>query len=538
MLAAAAAAQPYDLIIAGAQLVDGTGAPWRYADVAVRGGRIARVTPAGLLHDAEASRRLQARGLVLAPGFIDIQGHSREYLLDGDGTVIAKVSQGVTTEILGEGNTNAPANEKTTSERPVRFAGEHGFDAWLRAMEAHGTSINFGSFIGSGTLRQYVKGMDLGPLTAAERAALRRAVELGMQDGAFGIASALIYPPDSFQTTDELIEAAKAMSPYGGVYITHMRSEADTILAALEEAIEIGQKAQVPVEIYHLKAGGKRNWARMDAVIARIEAARAAGEDVQANMYPYTAGATGLTSCLPPWASAGGKLFDNLADPAMRAKIRAEAQREQTNWENLCQLSTPEGVLVLGLNKPGNKPYAGRRLSEIAAAMKKEPIDAAVDLILSERQRVGTVYFMMSEENVRRQLQLPWMKIGTDAGGPNPAAGTLVHPRSYGTYTRILGKYVRDEKALTLEDAVRKMTSAVATRLHIADRGLVREGFHADLVLFNAKTVAERATFDSPNQVSVGVEHVFVNGVEVWARGQHTGAKPGRIVRGPGYRPY
>lgn len=537
-------AQPYDLVISGARLVDGTGSPWFLADLAVSGDRIARITPAGLLRDAPATRRIQAQGLVLAPGFIDIQGHSREYLLDGDSRVIAKVSQGVTTEILGEGNTNAPANEKTSPQMPgsamsrdrrIRFAGAHGFDEWLRAMQTRGTSINFGSFVGAGTLRQYVKGMAEGRLMPAEQEEMRRVVRLAMEDGAFGIASALIYPPDSYQSTDELVEACKAMAPFGGVYITHMRSEADQLIEGTVEAIEIGRRAGVPVEIYHLKAAGKRNWDKAGALIEKINEARAAGLDVQANMYPYTAGATGLSSCFPPWTAADGKLFENLANPAMRQKIRAEVMSVKTDWENMCQLSTPEGVLVLGLEKPENKQYAGKRLSEIARAMKKDFIDAAMDLVLSERQRVGTVYFMMSEENVRRQLQLPWVKIGTDAGGPNPETKTLVHPRSYGTYTRILGKYVREEKILTLEEAIRRMTSAVATRLSIKDRGLLREGLAADLMLFNPETVIDKATFEEPNQISVGVEHVFVNGREVWARGQHTGVKPGRIVRGPGY---
>ena len=544
LFALALGAQPYDLVIANARLVDGTGSPWRLADLAVRGDRIARITPAGLLREAAAARRIDARGLVLAPGFIDIQGHSREYLLDGDGRVIAKVSQGVTTEILGEGTTNAPANEKTSAQAPgsamtrdkaIRFAGPHGFDEWLRAMEKHGNSINFGSFIGAGTLRQYVKGMAQGRLTAAETEEMRRVVRLGMEDGAFGIASALIYPPDSFQSTEELVEASKAMAPYGGVYITHIRSEADSLLEAADEAMEIGRRGGVPVELYHLKAAGKRNWGKADALIEKISAARAGGLDVQANMYPYTAGATGLSSCFPPWTAADGQLFDNLANPEVRKRIRAEVLSDKTDWENMCQLSTPEGVLVLGLNKPENKQYAGKRLSEIARAMNKDFIDAAMDLVLSERQRVGTVYFMMSEENVRKKLQQPWIKIGTDAGGPNPDTKTLVHPRSYGTYTRILGKYVRQEKLLTLEEAVRRMTSAVAARLSIADRGLLREGLMADLVLFNPDTVIDRATFEDPNQVSVGVEHVFVNGAEVWGRGKHTGAKPGRIVRGPGW---
>lgn len=544
LLALALGAQPYDLVIQNARLVDGTGSPWFQADLAVKADRIARIAPAGLLRDTPAARRLDARGLVLAPGFIDIQGHSREYLLDGDGRVIAKVSQGVTTEILGEGTTNAPANEKTSAqapgsamqrERKIRFAGDHGFDEWLRAMQTHGTSVNVGSFLGAGTLRQYIKGMAQGRLTAAETAEMQRAVRLGMEDGAFGIASALIYPPDSYQSTEELIAAAQAMAPYGGVYITHMRSEADTLLEATDEAIEIGRRAGVPVELYHLKAAGKRNWGKTEALIEKINAARASGFDIQANMYPYTAGATGLSSCFPPWAAADGKLFDNLASPEVRKKIRAEVMSDKTDWENLCAMSTPEGVLVLGVNKAENKQYAGKRLSEIAKAMNKDYLDAAMDLVLSERQRIGTVYFMMSEENVRKKLQQPWIKIGTDAGGPNPETKTLVHPRSYGTYTRILGKYVREEKILTLEEAIRRMTSAVATRLSIHDRGLLREGLKADLVLFNPDTVIDRATYEEPNQISTGVEHVFVNGVEVWGRGKHTGAKPGQIVRGPGY---
>ena len=541
-----ASAQPYDLVISNARIVDGTGAPWFYGDVAVKGERIARIAPRGLLASAPATRRVNAQGLVLAPGFIDIQSHSREYLLSGDGRVIGKVSQGVTTEILGEGSTNAPVNPARRgqarasiggSENEQTFAGEHSFNDWLEAMKKHGGAVNFGSFVGAATLRQYVKGMAEGRLNDAEKTELQRIVRLAMQDGAFGIASALIYPPDSYQSTEELIVAAKAMAPYGGVYITHMRSEGDQLLEGMDEAIRIGREAGVPVEIYHLKAAGKRNWTKADAMIGKINEARAAGLDVQANMYPYTAGSTGLTACFPPNTAADGKLFANLSDPAKRAAIKAEMLNEKTDWENLCNASTPEGVMVLGLNKPENRRYAGKRLSEIATAMNKHWADAAIDLVLSERQRVATVYFMMSEENVKRQLQQPWMKIGTDAGGPDPAtAASLVHPRSYGTYPRILGKYVRDEKVLELEDAIRKMTSAVATRLSIPDRGVIREGLFADLVLFDPAQVAERGDYEKPHQVAVGIEHVFVNGVEVWAKGQHTGAKPGQIVRGPGYR--
>ncbi len=537
LLATSLSAQSYDLVISGAKIVDGTGSPWFRGDVAVAGGKIVKMTPAGLLKDAAAKRRIAAGGLVLSPGFIDIQGHSREYLLNGDGRVIGKVSQGVTTEIMGEGSSNAPANARTSPGGNVRFSGDHGFDEWLRAMEAHGGSVNFGSFLGAGTLRQYLKGMAPGRLDEIQKKELQRVVRLGMEDGAFGIASALIYPPDSYSNTDELVEMSTVMAPYGGVYITHLRSEADQLLEAIDESIEIGRRAGVAVEIYHLKAAGKENYGKLAAAIARIEQARAAGQDVQANMYPYTAGSTGLTSCFPAEVAADGKLFANLDNLAIRQKIKTDIVSGKVNYENLCLQAGPEGVLVLGMNKPENQKYVGKRLDEIAKTMNKHWVEAAMDLVLSERQRIGTVYFMMSEENVKRQLQLPWIKIGTDAGGPDPAnARARVHPRSYGTYTRILGKYVRDEKVVTLEDAVRKVTSAVATRLSIRDRGVLREGMAADLVLFDEATVAEKATYENPHQVSVGVEHVFVNGVEVWAQGKHTGAKPGKAVRGPGYR--
>jgi dihydroorotase/N-acyl-D-amino-acid deacylase len=518
-------------VILGGRIVDGTGGGWFLGDLAIRGDRIARIAPAGTLR-AAAARTIDARGLVVAPGFIDIQGHSREPLLSGDGRVIGKVTQGVTTEILGEGTTNAPSHEVKA------FDGPHGFDAWLRAMEQHGSSINFGSFLGSGTVRSYVKGMAQGAPTPSELDTMKRLVRDAMKDGAFGLASALIYPPDSFVATADLVALCRELGPFGGIYITHMRSEGDSLLEAIDEAITIGREASVPVEIYHLKAGGRRNWDKAQAAIDRIASARARGQDVSADMYPYTAGGTGLTACLPPWASADGKLFANLADAAARARIRAEVEHPTSDWENLGALATPENVLVLGLRKPQNRRHAGKFLSAIAAADGKDWLDTAMDLILSERQRIDTIYFMMSEENVRLQLRQPWIKIGTDAGGHDPEHnGGLVHPRSYGTYPRILGKYVRDEHVLTLEDAVRKMTSAVANRLAIGDRGLLREGLYADVVVFDPETIGDRATYEAPHQLSEGVRHVVVNGTPVVADGRHTGAKPGRIVRGPGYEP-
>ena len=527
LLTATATAQQYDLILTNGRIIDGTGNAWFYGDIGIRGDRIARIAPAGLLRNAPAKERIDATGLVVAPGFIDIQGQSRMQLLNGDGRVISKVTQGVTTEILGEGYTNAPSKE---------FPNPHGFDAWLRAMQKHGASINFGSFAGASTIREQVKGMAQGVPSPAEVEQMQTLVRQAMEDGAFGIGSVLIYPPGNYATTAELIAMAKAMAPFGGVYITHMRSEADQLLEAIDEAIRIGREGGVPVEIYHLKAGGRSNWAKEAQMIAKIERARTMGQDVGADMYPYVAGSTGLSACLPPWSAADGKLFDNLADATVRAKMRAEMKSDTTDWENLCRLAGPEGVLVVGLAKPENKQYVGKRLSEIAAMQQKDSADAAMDLILADHTRVETVYFMMSEDNVKLQLRQPWMKIGTDAAGLNPEQPkNLAHPRSYGNYPRILGKYVREEGVIPLEDAIRKMTSAVARRLSIQDRGLLQEGMFADIVIFDPEKILDRATYEQPHQISAGVIDVFVNGTAVIRDGKHTGAMPGRIVRGPGY---
>jgi N-acyl-D-amino-acid deacylase len=539
--------EAFDVVITGGRIVDGTGSAWFYGDVGIRGDRIARVAPAGMLANARARDHVDARGLVVAPGFIDIQSHSRDDFLTGDGRVVSKVTQGITTEILGEGWTNAPANEHTLAgsgditDPAVQalsrsLMGPRGFDAWLRAMERHGTSSNVGSFVGATTVRVYAKAQAMGPATRAELDTMRAAMRNAMEDGAFGLASALIYPPGTFASTEELIEVARAMAPYGGVYITHMRSEADQLLEAIDEAIRIGKEAGVPVEIYHLKAAGRRNWPKAAQAIAKIDSARRAGVDVQADMYSYVAGGTGLSACLPPWASADGKLLDNLKDPATRARIRAEMMLERTEWENLCQLAAPEGVLLLDLRKDENKRFVGKRLAEVAATLGKEWPDVIMDLLISEEHRIGTVYFLMDEQNVALQLRQPWMKFGTDAGGIDPdSAKGPSHPRAYGNYPRILGKYVREEGVMPLEEAIRKMSSAAATRLSLQDRGILRAGLYADVVVFDPATIADRATFESPHQISVGVRHVFVNGTAVVRDGRHTGAKPGRIVRGPGY---
>jgi len=533
----------FDVVLENGRVIDGTGAGWFLGDVGITGDRIARIGAAGSLRRFPAKQRLDVRGLVVSPGFIDIQSGTG-FL--GDSRSVSKVTQGITTEILGEGNTPAPTNEKTAAggqfaaggpQGTGAYSGPHGFRAWLDAMQAHGTSPNVGSFIGAATVRVYAKGQAIGNPNAAELDTMRAVVRRAMEDGAFGIGSALIYPPGNYATTDELTEMAKAMSPYGGIYITHMRSEADQLLEAIDEAITIGSKGGVPVEIYHLKAAGTRNWSKGPQAIAKIDSARRAGVDVQANMYPYVAGGTGLSACTPPWASEDGKLIANLQNPEMRAKIKAEMENPRTEWENLCQLASPQGVLVLGITKPENAQYAGKRLSEIATMMNKPWDDAAMDLLISERQRIGTVYFLMSEDNVKLNLAQPWMKFGTDAGGVDPdSARSLTHPRAYGTFTKIMGQYVRDEKVMPLEDAVRKATSAVATRLSIPDRGVLREGFFADVTVFDPATIAEHSTFEQPHQLSTGVRFVFVNGTLVVRDGRHTGAKPGRALHGPGAR--
>ncbi|HCK33716.1 MAG TPA: dihydroorotase [Gemmatimonadetes bacterium] len=531
--------EAFDIVILGGHIVDGTGNAGFPGDVGIQNDQITAITPAGLLANAETELSIDATDMVVSPGFIDIQSHSRSsFLGDGDGRVVSKVTMGVTTEIMGESTTNGPS-----SPAMLEAAGDatgstvfETFGDWMRAMESHGASVNVGSFVGASTVRVLGKGEAMGEADAEELALMQDAVRQSMEDGAFGVASALIYPPGNFASTRELIEINRAAAPYGGVYITHLRSEADYFLEAIDEAIDIGTTAGVPIEIYHLKAGGRRNWSKASQAVAKIDSARAAGVDIQANMYPYTAGGTGLTACFPPWASADGKLFDNLADSDARMRIRAEIENQTTEWENLCTLSTPEGVLLLGFNKPDNQRYSGRYLSDISEELGKDWIDTAFDLVLDERQRLGTIYFMMSEENVAMQIGQPWMKFGTDAGGIDPeTARGLTHPRAYGTFTRILGKYVREEGATTLEEAVRKMSSAVATRLHIKNRGLLKEGFFADIVVFDPNTVSDHATYDEPHQVSTGVHYVLVNGVPVVSQGEHTDRMPGRPVYGPGW---
>lgn len=532
---------PYDVLILNGRIVDGSGGPSFYGDLAIRGDRIALVGPAGFLTGREAKDTIDATGLVVSPGFIDLLGQSGWYFLYGDTRLIAKVSQGVTTEIIGEGTTYAPRNRRFIGSNPDslarRFSQPDGFGQFLEAMEKRGTSVNVGAFVGGHTLRQYGMNTRTGPATPAAIAEMQGALVRAMRDGAFGIGTALIYAPGTFADADELIEVSKAMAELDGIYATHLRSEGDGLLDGIDEAIRIGREAGVRVEIWHLKAAGRLNWSKGLESLARIEDARATGLDIEANMYPYVAAATGLTSCLPPSAQ-GAQLYTRLANPTQRAAIRREIENPTSFWENLCALATPENVLISRLSTPALRAHSGKRLSEIAAAMGVDWIDAAFNLIQAERNRVETIYFLMDESNVVENMKRPWMKFGSDAGGPNPrAASGLVHPRSYGTFTRVLGPYVRDRQVVPLEEAIRKMTWATARRLGIQERGLLAPGFFADIVVFDPATIGDRATFERPHQVSTGVLRTYVNGKLVWLNGNHTGAKPGRAVRGPAYIP-
>ena len=538
-----------DVLIRGARVVDGSGSPWIYADIVLRGETIAAIAPPRSIDEAGVVL-VDATGMVVCPGFIDILSHSIIPLMV-DQRCLSKITQGVTTEIMGEGWTPAPQQGKLDAaflrRSPITQQIPHWiermqtwkrFRDWLDAMIDVGVSSNIGAFMGGGTVRMIARGMEMGRPTDDEMATMRQVMAGAMEDGAMGVSQALIYPPSAYTDTEELVQICEIVSRYNGIYITHLRSEADRFLEGIDEALTIGRRADLPVEIYHLKAAGQRNWHKAHQAIDTINRARQEGMDVTADMYPYTGAGTGLTSVLPPWVSANNKLFENLRDPATRAKVRAAALAPDGTWEAMCELCTPSGVMTIGLTKEQNQQYVGKTLAEISEMRGQEWIDVVFDLFLSEEQRISCIFFMMSEENVRLQLQQPWITIGTDAGGFDPAWAKALgpyHPRAYGSYPRILGKYVREEGVLPLEDAVRKMSGAVASRLGIRDRGLLREGMKADVVIFDPQQIRDVATFADPHHLSIGIRDVWINGARVLDNGEHTGATPGQIVNGPGY---
>ena len=530
-----------DLAVTGAELIDGTGAPRRAADVGVAGDRIVAVAEPGTLAAAET---VDASGLVICPGFIDIMSHSL-WPFFVDGRSLSKLMQGVTTEVMGEGYSPAPHGGLVGPPEPwidgidqswlERIRSWRRFGDWLEALAARGVSPNVASFIGGGTVREYACGMRTGAASAAELDVMRGVVADAMRDGAMGVAYALIYPPDAYAATDEIAEVARVVADAGGMYVSHIRSESDRLLEAVDEAIEIGRRSGATTEIYHLKAsGGPRNWHLMAPAIERIEAARAAGMPLAADMYPYAASGTGLSARLPVSLAADGRLFARLVEPGTRDWVREQLAGGTVEVDDP---GPPEKTVPVGLRLPEHRPYVGRNLVEIAEMRGTDWLDCVFDLLIAEGREVFTIYHEMSEDNVRALLRLAWVAVCSDGCGIDPAWAAPqgpVHPRDYGTFVRVLGHYARDQGVLELEDAVRKMTSAVAARLRIGDRGVVAPGMHADLVVFDPARVRDPATFADPHRLAEGVRDVWVNGAATVRGGEHTGALAGRFVRGPG----
>ncbi|MFQ5550501.1 MAG: amidohydrolase family protein [Gemmatimonadales bacterium] len=527
-------ADPYDLIVTGGWVLDGTGDSARLADIAVRSGKVAWVGPGGALASTPARVRIEAEGRWVTPGFIDILSLSGSAILAGRGEVPNKIAQGITTEVFGESTSRGPTNRRTGG--PAEFSGAHGFGNWLEAMRARGSSTNFGSFLGGGTLRLYTMGMDPRAASDVQIDSMRAVVRRAMEDGALGLATALIYAPGAYARTDELIAMAAVVAEYGGIYASHVRSEGDRLLDGIDEAIRIGASAGIPVEIYHLKVAGSRNWGLAETAVALIDSARAAGLDITANTFPYLVSSTGLTACLPPWVSANGLRYRNLANQNLGPRIIEDMMDTHTDWENFCALATPAGVRPVNLVTPGNRRYAGLELDSIARLRNQEWAETVISLIAEEGHRVTTHYVLRRESNLRLILRQPWVRLGTDAGGVDPGRATrLIHPRAYGTIQRTLGRYVRDEGLMSLPEFVQRNTWSAARRLGVDDRGRIRQGQWADLVVFDLAAVADESTYEDPHHLSTGMEYVLVNGEIVWDRGVHTGAKPGMILRGPGW---
>ncbi len=533
-------AQPtnYDLIIRGGMVLDGGGGEATRKDVGIAGDRIVAV---GDLSAGRAGRVIDASGLMVAPGFIDVQGQSGTTLL-ADGNGESHLRQGITTEIIGEGGSPAYWTKDTADVEALAPFGI-AFDwtdatGYFNRLRERGTTINVGTFVPATTVRRTVIGMDNRPPTAAELTRMEAMVDQAMQDGAFGLSSALIYVPGSFAQTAELVALAKVAAKYQGIYITHIRGESFNLFNALDEAIGIGREAGLPVVIFHLKVGAKANWGRMNEALAKITAANAAGVKVSATIYPYTAGGTGLAATLPLWVQEGGReqMLARLKDPAVRQRARAEIESKIDGWENLLQATTFDGIQIASAPKEIDQAIIGKRISQIAAERKADPWEVYFQLLIESGGRIGALYHMMSEADVVTGLGSPLVTIGTDSAALRKE-GVLAqgspHPRSYGTFPRVLGKYVRDDKVMTLGDAVRRMTNVAAAQIGIKDRGRIQVGMLADVVVFNAATVTDNATYEKPHQYPTGIEHVIVNGVPVLDPKGLTGARPGRPVYGP-----
>jgi N-acyl-D-amino-acid deacylase len=532
----------YDVLIRGGTVYDGSGGPGVRADVAVEGDLVAAV---GDLKDATAATIVDASGLAVAPGFINMLSWSTESLII-DGRSQSEIRQGVTTQIFGEGSSMGPLNEEMKRRRraaqgPVKYDITWTTLAeYLQELERRGVAQNVASFVGATTIREHVLGLGNVQPTPAQLDEMRELVRREMEAGALGIGSSLIYAPAAYATTEELVELCRVAARYRGKYISHLRSEGNRLLEAIDELIRISREAGLPAEIYHLKAAGQANWPKLEQAIARIEQARREGLRITANMYTYTAGSTGLDASLPPWALDGGHpaLFKRLRDPAQRAKIAAAVRAPAEDWENLYQMAgSPDRVLLVDFRSPKLRSYIGLTLAEAARRRNEDPVDTILNLILEDGSRVGAVYFMMSEENLRRQIRLPWVSFGSDAASMAPEPPFVfssVHPRAYGNFARLLGRYVREEKVIPLEEAIRRLTSLPAENLELDRRGRLQTGYFADIVVFDPQTIADRATFEKPHQYAVGVRHVFVNGVQVLRDGEHTNARPGRALWGPG----
>ena len=532
----------FDLIVRGGTLYDGTGAKPLQADVAIRGDRIAGI---GDFKSAKAKTVIDAKGLAVAPGFINMLSWSTESLIQ-DGRSQSEILQGVTTEIMGEGESMGPVNDRVR-EHQIREQTDIKYDItwntlaeYLQYLETHGISCNVASFIGATTIREYVIGFEDKQPTPEQLDEMRELVRKEMEAGALGIGTSLIYPPAFYAKTEELIELCKVAAKYQGKYISHIRSEGNQLFEAVDELLRIAREANIPAELYHIKTAGKKNWSKEDQLLTRIERAQKKGLNVRANMYTYTAAGTGLDACLPPWTEDGGypELFRRLRDPVMRAIIKAEAQVDSDEWENLyLAAGSPEKILLVGFKSEKLKPLTGKTLAEVAKMRGKDPIDTIMDLISEDESRIGTVYYLMSEENVKKELRKPWISFGSDEASQAPEAPftkSNPHPRAYGNFARVLGKYVRDEKVLSMSDAIHRLSGLPATNLGLDRRGFLKEGMFADVVVFDPATITDHATFKKPHQYATGVKHVLVNGVQVIKDGEHTGAKPGRALWGPG----